>query len=253
MVNLFGNVAKDFSKYRCGYPKKFYNKLQDEYGVALQNQKVLDIATSNGLAATDLANEGCLVTGIDNSPELLEEAEKKNSTRLNINYVLGDVTNLPFNTEDFDVITAVHCWKVLPTEQASSEALRVLKTGGKFIVAQFDQLPIRGNIVSETNKIVSRYNSKCNPQNNLGFYPEWIKEIYGVGFSNVETFTFDTTTTFTHEEWKGIMRTSAEIGGSLSREEVTQFDKDLDILLKSNFSKQILEIPHRMFSMVCEK
>lgn len=253
MVNLFGNVAKDFSKYRGGYPKKFYNKLQEEYGIALQNQKVLDIATSNGLVARDLANEGCLVTGIDNSPELLEEAEKKNSTRLNIDYVLGDVTKLPFNNDVFDFITAVHCWKVLPTGQASSEALRVLKTGGKFVVAQFDQLPIRDNIVSETEKLVSEYNSKFDAQYNFGFYPQWIEEIYGVGFSNIETFTFDITTTFTHDEWKGCMRTSTEIGGSLSKEEVVQFDKDLDNLLKSNFSGQILEVPHRMFSIVCEK
>jgi 2-polyprenyl-3-methyl-5-hydroxy-6-metoxy-1,4-benzoquinol methylase len=64
MGNLFSNVAKDFSKYRGGYPKKFYKKLQEEFGVALQNQKVLDIATSNGLVATDLANEGCYVTEI---------------------------------------------------------------------------------------------------------------------------------------------------------------------------------------------
>jgi ubiquinone/menaquinone biosynthesis C-methylase UbiE len=253
MRNLFGNVAKDFSKYRGGYPKKFYNKLQEEYGIALPNQKVLDIATSNGLVATDLANKGCYVTGLDNSPELLDEAENKNSTRLKIDYVLGDVTKLPFNDETFDFITAVHCWKVLPTEQASSEALRVLKEGGKFVIAQFDQLNMGDNIVSETKKLVSKYNSKCNQLNNFGFYPQWIEEVYKVGFSNIETFTFDITTIFTHDEWRGRMRTSTEIGGSLSKEEVLLFDNDLENLLKSNFSGTMLEIPHRMFSIVCEK
>lgn len=138
MGNLFGNVAKNFSKYRSGYPEKFHKKLQEEYNVGLQNQKVLDIATSNGLVATDLANEGCVVTGLDNSPELIDEAEKRNSQKLKIDYVLGDVTKLPFNDEYFDFVTAVHCWKVLPTNEASNEALRVLKNGGKFIVAQFD-------------------------------------------------------------------------------------------------------------------
>lgn len=253
MENLFGNVAKDFSKFREGYPKRFYEKLKEEYRVAFPNQKVLDIATSNGLVATDLANEGCLVTGIDNSPELINEAEKGNSQRLNIDYVLGDVSQLPFHIETFDFITAVHCWKVLPTESASSEALRVLKNGGKFIVAQFDQLAMGDNIVSKTEKLVSKYNSKFNGPNNFGFYPQWIEEIYEAGFSNIETFTFNITTTFTHEEWRGRMRTSTEIGGSLSKEEVLLFDKDLDSLLESNFSGEILEIPHRMFSIVCEK
>ncbi|SET80258.1 Methyltransferase domain-containing protein [Salinibacillus kushneri] len=253
MGNLFSNVAKEFSKYRGGYPIKFYKKLQEEFGVALQNQKVLDIATSNGLVATDLANEGCYVTGLDNSLELLNEAEKRNNQRLKIDYVLGDVTKLPFNNETFDVITAVHCWKVLPTEIASSEALRVLKDSGKFIIAQFDQLPIGNNIVSETEKLVSKYNGKFKGQSNFGFYPEWIEEIYEVGFSNIETFTFDILITFTHEEWRGRMRTSTEIGGSLSKEEILQFDNELDKILKSKFSGEKLEIPHRMFSIICEK
>lgn len=49
------------------------------------------------------------------------------------------------------------------------------------------------------------------------------------------------------------MRTSAEIGGSLSKEEILQFDNELDNILKSNFSEELLEVPHRMFSIVCEK
>lgn len=209
---------------------------------------------SGGLAGTmDIANEGCYVTGLDNSLELLNEAGKSNNKRFKIDYVLGDVTNLPFNNETFDFITAVHCWKVLPTELASSEALRVLKDGGKFIVAQFDQLPIGNNVVTETEKLVTKYNDKFNEQNNFGFYPEWIEEIYEVDFSNIKTFTFDISLAFSHEEWRGRMRTSTEIGGSLSKEEILQFDNELDKILKNKFSGEILEIPHRMFSIVCEK
>ncbi|MCM3758271.1 class I SAM-dependent methyltransferase [Sporosarcina aquimarina] len=252
-MNLFGNVAKDFSKYRGGYPKKFYEKLQREYNITPPNQKGLDIATSNGMVATDLANEGCYVTGLDNSPELLIEAEKKNSDKLKIEYVLGDVTNLPFDNEIFDFVTAVHCWEVLPMEQASSEALRVLKGGGKFVVAQFAQLPIGNNIVSRTENLVAEHNFNYIPQNNFGFYPQWIEEIYEVGFSHIETFTFDVLTTLTQDEWRGRMRTSTEIGGSLSKEEIVLFDKELDILLKGSFAGDVLEIPHRMFAIVCEK
>lgn len=253
LVNLFGNVAKDFSKFRGGYPKKFYEKLQREYKITLPNQKGLDIATSNGLVARDLASEGCFVTGLDKSPELIIEAEKKNSEKLIIEYVLGDVTNLPFEQGTFDFVTAVHCWDVLPKERASSEALRVLKDGGKFVVAQFAQLPLRNNIVSKTEKLVAEHNFKYIRQNNFGFYPQWIEDIYEVGFLNVETFTFDVSTTLTQDEWRGRMRTSTEIGGSLSKEKVLLFDKELDYLLKSNFAEGMLEIPHRMFAIVCEK
>ncbi|MFZ3579166.1 class I SAM-dependent methyltransferase [Virgibacillus sp. DJP39] len=253
MKNLFDNVAKDFTKYRSGYPNKFYKKLEQDYNICLQDQKVLDIATSNGLAARDLARRGCFVTGIDNSPELINEAKNTYSESLNIDYILGDVTKLPFGNELFDVVTAVHCWEVLPKKEASKEALRVLKNSGKFVVSQFDQLPIGNNIVSQTEKLVSKYNTEWNSQNSYGFYPQWIEEIYEVGFSNIETFTFDVTTTYTHDEWKGRMRTGADIGGSLSRDDVLLFNKELDNLLKSNYSGELLEVPQRMFSIVCEK
>ncbi|MBM7569932.1 class I SAM-dependent methyltransferase [Aquibacillus albus] len=252
MENLFGNVAEDFSKYRSGYPRKFYKKLEDDYNIYFQNQKVLDIATSNGLVARDLVNRGCLVTGIDNSPELINEA-KKNSQFLNIDYILGDVTNLPFNNDYFDIVTAVHCWNVLSSEKAISEVFRVLKEGGRFIIGQFDQLLMENNIVSETQKLVCKFNPEINQLNNYGIYPHWIEELYKVGFNNIETFSFDTVITFTHEEWRGRMRTRSEIGGSLSREEVLAFDAELNIFLRNYVSDGILKIPHRMFSIICEK
>ncbi|MRG86039.1 class I SAM-dependent methyltransferase [Salinibacillus xinjiangensis] len=254
MKNLYGNVAMDFNKYRSGYPSKFYKKLKEHYNIPLKNQRVLDIATSNGLAARDLAYQDCVVTGLDNSVELINEAKEINQVeKLNIEYLVGDVSGLPFDDMSFNLVTAVHCWKVLPTYEACSEAFRVLKKDGKLIIAQFDQIPVNENIVSKTERLVSDFNFEWKKQNRTGIYPEWVKEIYEVGFSKVETFSFDIDITFTHEQWRGRMRTDAAIGGSLSPEEVHLFDLELESLLKTNYSSDVLKVPHRMFSIVCDK
>lgn len=254
MANLFGNVAQDFIKYRKGYPSKFYKKLENDHEVVFQQQKVLDIATSNGLAARDLADLGCLVTGIDNSPELIEAAIQTNKfDNLDINYLLGDVTNLPFEESSFDLITAIHCWNVLPTSSTSAEVYRVLKTGGKFILAQFEPIPVKNDVVVKTREVIIRFNTNWEGKNSLGIYPEWITDLYLAGFNNIETFSFDVTIPFTHDEWKGKMRTDGSIGGSLQREEIKAFNKALSTLLKEQFEGSILEVPHRMFSVICEK
>ncbi|WP_179107232.1 class I SAM-dependent methyltransferase [Sediminibacillus massiliensis] len=254
MGELFDNVADDFNKYRSGYPRKFYQKLINDYDITLKGKKALDMATSNGLAARDIARQGCMVTGIDNSVELIKEAKRTNETdNLPIDYLVGDVTQLPWNEQSFDIVFAVQCWDVLPGVEAALEVFRVLKDDGYFILAQFDQLASESDIVDRTEKLVSQYTENSEKHNRYGMYPEWMEEMYETGFSRVETFTFDQEVTYTHEEWRGRMRTDSEIGGNLPKEFVSAFDKDLDNLLEKYFPDQTLSIPHRMFAVVCQK
>lgn len=254
MKNLYGNVAQDFIKYRKGYPSKFYKKLQQDHGVIFRQQQVLDIATSNGLAARDLADLGCLVTGIDNSPELIDAAIQTNLVEnLSIEYLLGDVTNLPIEDNFFDLAMAIHCWNVLPASMTSNEAYRVLKTGGKFILAQFEPISIKDDVVIKTRELVSTFNTNWNGINSLGIYPQWINDLYLAGFTKIETFSFDVMIPFTHDEWKGKMRTDPSIVGSLQHEEVKAFNIALSLLLEEQFEGNVLEVPHRLFSVICEK
>jgi ubiquinone/menaquinone biosynthesis C-methylase UbiE len=253
MANLFDNVAKDFSKYRTGYPKKFYETLESSYGVGLPNQKILDIATSNGLVARDLAAKNCIVTGIDNSCELINEAKSTENMGREIEYILGDVTELPFTNEYFDNVMAVHCWNVLPTLQTSREVIRVLKKDGKFVVAHFEHFPMKDDVVTQTKSLVAKHNKGKSTLSSQRLYPDWIDELYHVGFRNIETFTFDTINSMKHEEWRGRMRTEAEVGGSLSFEEVQKFDKELDCLLKKNYEGQRIKVHQRIFSIICVK
>lgn len=95
-------------------------------------QRVLDVACGTGVVAVTAARLGAQVTGLDLTPELLERAkENAEIAGVTVTWMEGDVEELPFANETFDVVTSQfgHIFAPRP-EVALSEMLRVLKPGG---------------------------------------------------------------------------------------------------------------------------
>lgn len=94
--------------------------------------KVLDIGTGPGFFAILLALSGHQVTAIDATPGMLLEA-KNNASQHNvsINFVCGDVQDLPFGDEQFDLVVSRNVtWNLKSPCEAYQEWFRVLKPGG---------------------------------------------------------------------------------------------------------------------------
>ena len=69
------------------------------------------------------------VVGIDFSEKMLEIANNKNSSN-KIQYLQGDVTNLPYADDTFDfVVMGFGLRNILNAEKAVDEAYRILKPG----------------------------------------------------------------------------------------------------------------------------
>ena len=99
--------------------------------------RVLDVATGTGNTALALAPLVEHVTGLDLTPEMLEEARRLVTERgiANVDWVLGDAEQLPFPAASFDLWTAraaPHHFHDLG--RALAEAARVLKAGGRAVV-----------------------------------------------------------------------------------------------------------------------
>lgn len=95
-------------------------------------QRVLDVACGTGVVAVTAARLGTRVTGIDLTPELLERArDNSRIAAVEIDWLEGDVENLPFEDVSFDVVLSQfgHIFAPRP-EVAIGEMLRVLKPGG---------------------------------------------------------------------------------------------------------------------------
>jgi len=95
-------------------------------------QRVLDVACGTGVVAVTAARLGARVTGLDLTPELLERArENARIAGVDIEWHQGDVEQLPFSDETYDMVLSQfgHIFAPRP-DVAIAEMLRVLKPGG---------------------------------------------------------------------------------------------------------------------------
>ena len=95
-------------------------------------QRVLDVACGTGVVAVTAARAGATVTGLDLTPELLARArENARIAGVAIEWHEGDVEELPFANETFDVVVSQfgHIFAPRP-DVAVTQMLRVLKPGG---------------------------------------------------------------------------------------------------------------------------
>ena len=98
---------------------------------------VLDVACGSGNATIPAAKTGAKTTGLDITPELIE-AGKKNAAEagVEIDWIEGDAQDLPFDDDSFDVVLSVFgCMFAPDHRKAAAELARVLKPGGRLVVA----------------------------------------------------------------------------------------------------------------------
>src|SRR5256885_1267431 len=80
---------------------------------------VLDVATGTGNTAIAAARAGARVTGLDLTPELLEIARQRAETAgLDIRWLDGDMTALPFADESFDRVLSTFGVMLAPDRPA---------------------------------------------------------------------------------------------------------------------------------------
>lgn len=93
---------------------------------------------------------GAKATVCDINEKMLREGQKRvdSTHKLNIDWVVGDAMNLPFDSDSFDCLTiAFGIRNVVNIEKALSEFHRVLKPGGVFTCLEFSHV---------TNPVLSR-------------------------------------------------------------------------------------------------
>jgi demethylmenaquinone methyltransferase/2-methoxy-6-polyprenyl-1,4-benzoquinol methylase len=95
---------------------------------------VLDVACGTGDMVVELLKQGCIVTGVDLSEEMLAIAKVKAPTAT---YMIADAESLPFEDAAFDTVTcAFGVRNFVHLEQGLQEMLRVLKPGGRMVVLE---------------------------------------------------------------------------------------------------------------------
>lgn len=101
---------------------------------------VIDVATGTGAQAYTLAKLGLDVTGVDLSPEMLEQAKKKLDKSLKLRFIHADATKLPFKNNEFDGASISFGLHDMPYEiglAVLSEIKRVVKKSGPILIVDY--------------------------------------------------------------------------------------------------------------------
>lgn len=246
----FGRTAQDYGRHRAGFPPSMFDRLA-AYDVGRPGQAVVDLGTGTGTVARGFARRGCRSTGIDPSPELLDQARRLDlevGARVDYLVATAEATGLPGTS--VDVVSAGQCWHWFDRPAAAREARRLLRPGGSIVICHFDWLPVPGNVVEATEALIFEHNPRWTAAGGHGMYPQWARDVADAGFGGIETFSYDEDVRYSHEAWRGRIRASAGVAASLARAEVEQFDARLRAMLKERFRSAPLTVPHRIWALV---
>ena len=245
----FGKTAADYSSHRAGFPASLFDRLK-AWQIGTGNQTIVDLGTGTGSLARGFARNNNRVIGIDPAPAMLAQACRIDAAEgLQIEYLCASAERSSLPANYADVVSAGQCWHWFDRARATEEVSRILVPGGTVVIAHYDWIPLQGNLVRETEKLIEAHNPAWRGGNFSGLYPQWLRDLGEAGYQRIETFSYDEAAVYTAESWRDRVRASAGIAASLEAAAVSQFDADLKQLLASSFADEGLHVPHRVFAV----
>lgn len=125
-----------------------------------KGMRVLDLAAGTGTSSASIAAHGAHVTAADFSEGMLAEGRRRNAGNELIDFVWADATKLPFDDDSFDAATISYGLRnVQNPKQAIAEMVRVVKPGGRIVIAEFSH-PTSGAV----NWAYTQYNRHVLPR-----------------------------------------------------------------------------------------
>ena len=116
--------------------------------------RVLDVAAGNGNVAVAAAKRGATVVASDITPELVEAGKKRAAAEgLDIQWREADAEELPFEDDEFDVVTSAFGAMFAPrADHVAAELLRVVKPGRKVGFTAWTEDGFTGQNLKMTSK-----------------------------------------------------------------------------------------------------
>ncbi len=245
----FGRTAADYARHRAGFPEALFERLAAR-GIGRAGQRVLDLGSGTGSLARGFARRGARVMALDISEDLLAQARVLAAEEgVAVETLCAPAEDSGLAAARFEVVSAGQCWHWFDRPRAAAEARRLLAPGGRLAICHFDWLPRPGNVVAATEALIEAHNPAWTLGGGDGFYPAWAADAAGAGFGAIESFSFENSVPYDHAAWRGRVRASAGVGGSLSPEAVAAFDRALGALLAAEFPSEPLRVPHRCFAL----
>ena len=128
--NRFGLLAKDYIKYRRGYPNTVYETIREH--VPTREIDAIDVGCGTGIVAYELATFCRNVTGTDKEEEMIVEA--KLHAPSNCHFLVSPAETLPFPNASFDLITVAQAFHWFDHKKTLAEFHRVIRPDSLIVI-----------------------------------------------------------------------------------------------------------------------
>jgi len=147
--SVYNNFASEFSQTR----QYLWDDLKPLAKYTRDGDKVLDLGCGNGRLYQLFANKSIHYVGLDISEELIKKAQEKFP---GVEFAVGDMCELPFPDDSYNIIYCVAAFHHLANAEerlkSLSEMRRILKSGGKVVMTNWNLLGEWGNEQVEKGK-----------------------------------------------------------------------------------------------------
>lgn len=156
IVEQFSAQAEPFAKFKAHSQEDAMGLIRVLVGLG-PDDEALDVACGPGLLACDFAEHAARVTGIDLTPAMIDQAKKLQAEKglTNLEWRIGDVSNLPFADSSFSVVfTRFSFHHLLDPARALGEMVRVCRPGGRVAVVDvYSSNPEQGAAYDHVEKL----------------------------------------------------------------------------------------------------
>ena len=233
----WGKTSEEYARYRDIYPEEFYRRIVDR-GLCIEGQNVLDLGTGTGVLPRNMYRFGAHWTGIDISPEQIEQAKRlSEAAKMNIRYEAIPAEKIDFPNESFDVITACQCFSYFDYERLMPKLAMLLKPAGKMLILYMAWLPFEDEIAGRSEALVLKYSPDWSGAGEMR-HPIRIPDIAYDYFEVDHHEEFEILLPFTRGSWHGRMKACRGVGASLSEEELNRWESEHKKMLDETAPEQ---------------
>ncbi|MBA2077959.1 class I SAM-dependent methyltransferase [Rhodanobacter sp. PCA2] len=229
------------------FPEVFFERVIAD-GSVRSGGAVLDLHCGGSNVARGLAVRGCALTGIDHSaPLLAQAAELDRRAGVTVRQWRARVENADFPPASFDAITAAQCWSACDRPRTLALARGWLRPGGRLLIAQFQWLPLAGNVVQDSERLILARNPGWTGHSGSGLHPLWLKEVAEAGFADLRSWSLDVQVPCSHVAWRSRVRSSPGVAALGDEARVRQLDVELMAMLSLRHPGEPMVVPHRLW------